>query len=90
MLQKQNTNNQINSRIMPATDLKIVSFVLTPSFNTQKGIAKKLQPLRKEPYQIIDKPTEVTYNLLTPLKKKFFNNVTTCYLIIQKSMHYTN
>ena len=45
---------------MPATDLKIGTFVLIPNFNTQKGISKKLQPLRKRPYQIIDKPTEVT------------------------------
>ena len=43
---------------MPATDLKIGTFVLIP-----KGSSKKLQPLRKGPYQIIDKPTEVTYKL---------------------------
>ena len=54
---------------MPATDLKIGTFVLLPNFNTQKGISKKLQPLRKRPYQIIDKPTEVTYKL-TDLNKK--------------------
>ena len=54
---------------MPPTDLKIGTFVLIPNFNTQKGISKKLQPLRKEPYQIIDKPTEVTYKL-TGLNKK--------------------
>ena len=30
---------------------------------------KKLQPLRKGPYQIIDKPTDVTYKL-TDLNKK--------------------
>ena len=54
---------------MPATDLKIGTYVLIPSFNTQKGISKKLQPLRKGPYQIIDKPTEVTYKLTDPDKK---------------------
>ena len=48
---------------MPATNLKIGTFVLIPNFITQKGISKKLQPLRKGPYQIIDKPTEVTYKL---------------------------
>ena len=48
---------------MPATDLKIETFVLIPKFNTQKGISKKSQPLRKGPYQIIAKPTEVTYKL---------------------------
>ena len=68
-LQRQNINNQINSRFMPATDLKIGTFVLIPDFNTQKGISKKLQPLRKRTYQIIDKPTEVTYKL-TDLNKK--------------------
>ena len=56
-LQKQNINSQTNSRFMPATDLKIGTFVLIPNFNTQKVISKKLQPLRKGPYQIIAKPT---------------------------------
>ena len=50
LLQRQNINNQINSRLMPATDLKIGTFVLIPNFNTLKGISKKLQPLRKGPY----------------------------------------
>ena len=54
---------------MPATDLKIGTFVLIPNFNTQKGISKKLQPFRKGPYQIIDKPTEVKYKR-TDLNKK--------------------
>ena len=48
---------------MSATDLKIGTFVFIPNYNTQKGIFKKLQPFRKGPYQIIDKPTEVTYKL---------------------------
>ena len=43
--------------------------VLIPNFTTQKGIYKKLQPLRKGPYQIIDKSTEVTYKP-TDLNKK--------------------
>ena len=47
LLQRQNINNQINSRFMPDTDLKIGTFVLIPNFNTQKGIFKKLQSLRK-------------------------------------------
>ena len=34
MLQRQNINNQINSRFMPSTDLKIGTFVLIPNFNT--------------------------------------------------------
>ena len=70
MLQRQNINDQINSRFTPATDLKIGSFILIPNFNTQKGISKKLQPLRKEPYQIIAKPTDVTYKLTDSTKKE--------------------
>ena len=69
LLQRQKINNQINSRFMPATDLTIGTFVLIPNFNTQKGISKKLQPLRKGPYQIFDKPAELTYKL-TDLNKK--------------------
>ena len=63
LLQRQNINEQINSRFTPASELKIGTFVLIPNFNTQKGISKKLQPLRKGPYQIIDKPTDVTYKI---------------------------
>ena len=70
MLQRQNINDQINSRFKPATDLKIGTFVLIPNFNPQKGISKKLQPLRKGPYQIIAKPTDVTYKLTDPTKKE--------------------
>ena len=70
MLQRQNINNQFNQRFTPATDLKIGTFVLIPNFQTQKGISKKLQPLRKGPYQIIDKPTEVTYKLIDTAKKE--------------------
>ena len=70
LLQRQNINDQINSRFTPATDLKIGTFVLIPNFNTQKGISKKLQPLRKGPYQIIAKPTDVTYKLTDSNKKE--------------------
>ena len=63
MLQRQNINEQINSRFTPASDLKIGTFVLIPKFNTQKGISKNLQPLRKIPYQITAKPTDVTYKI---------------------------
>ena len=55
---------------MPATDLKIGTFVLIPNFNTQKGISKKLQSFPKGPYQIIAKPTEVTYKLTDSIKKE--------------------
>ena len=70
MLRRQNINNQIISRFTPATDLKIGTFVLIPNFNTQKGIYKKLQPLRKGPFQIIAKPTDVTYKLTYSTKKE--------------------
>ena len=59
---------------MPATDLKSGTFVLIPNFNTQKRISKKLQPLRKGPYQIIDKPTEVTYKLTDSSKKEIIQH----------------
>ena len=64
LLQRQNINEQINS------DLKIGTFVLKPNFNTQKGISKKLQPLRKGPYQIIAKPTDVTYKITNSNQKE--------------------
>ena len=70
MLQRQKINKQINSRFMPATNLKIGTIVLIPIFNTQKGICKKLQPLRKGLNQISDKPTEVTYKLTDSSKKR--------------------
>ena len=66
----QNINSQISSCFMPATDLKIETFVLIPNFNTQKGISKKLQPLRKGTYQIIAKPIEVTNKLTDSTKKE--------------------
>ena len=68
LLQRHNINSQINSRFMPATDLKIGTFVLIP--NTQKRISKKLQPLRKRPYQNIANATEVTYKLTDSTKKE--------------------
>ena len=70
MLQRQNINNQIISHFMPATDLRIETFVLIPNFNTQKGISKELQPFRRGPYQIVDKPTEVVYKVLYSNKKE--------------------
>ena len=70
LLQRQNINEQINSRFTPASDLKIGTFVLIPNFNTQKGISKKLQPLRKGPYQIIAKPTDVTYKIIDSDQKE--------------------
>ena len=70
LLQRQNINEQINSRFTPASDLKIGKFVLIPNFNTQKRISKKLQPLRKGPYQIIAKPTDVTYKITDSNQKE--------------------
>ena len=70
MLQRQNINSQINSRFTPATNLKIAIYVLISNFTTQKGYSRKLQPLRKGPYQIIDKPTDVTYKLIDLNRKE--------------------
>ena len=70
LLLRQTINDQINSRFTPATDLKIGTFVLLANFNTQKGIYRKLQPLQKGPYQIIAKPTDLTYKLTDPTKKE--------------------
>ena len=70
MLQRQNINEQINSRFTPASDLKIGTFVLIPNFNTQKAISKNLQPLRKGLYQIIAKPTDVTYKITDSNQKE--------------------
>ena len=76
MLQRQNINIQTNSCFTTATDLKIGTFVLIPNFTTQKGIYKKLQPLQKGPYQIIDKPTDVTYKLTDTSKKQIVQHRT--------------
>ena len=70
LLQRQIINTQINSRFTLATFLKVGTFVLIPNFTRQKVISKKLQPLRKEPYQIIDKPTDVTYKIIDSNKKE--------------------
>ena len=43
---------------------------MIPNFQTRKGIFKKLQSIRKGPYQIIAKPTEVTYKLIDTTKKE--------------------
>ena len=74
MLQRQNVNTQINSRFTPATNLKTGTFVLIPNFTTQKGISKKLQPLRKGPYQITEKPTDVTYKLIDTIYKEIIQH----------------
>ena len=49
---------------------KTGTHVLKLSFITQKGISKKLQSLRKRPYQIIDKLTDITYKLIDSNKKE--------------------
>ena len=70
MLHRQNINSQLNSRFTPATNLKIGTYILIPNFKTQKGISKKLKPLRKRPYRIVDKPTDVTHELIDLSKKE--------------------
>ena len=46
----------IYQRYLPESNKKTIY----PNFTTQKGISKKLQLLRKGPYQIVDKPSDVT------------------------------
>ena len=70
LLQRQNNQSRKNSRFTPARNLKIRTNVLMPNFVTQKGIPKKLQPIRKKNIQIIDKPTDVTYKLIDSNKKE--------------------
>ena len=48
LLQRQNINNQNKSRFMPATDLKIGTFVLIPNFTTQNEISKKCNNFEKD------------------------------------------
>ena len=48
MLQRQNINSQINSRFMPATELKIGTFVLITNFNTQKESLKNYNHFEKD------------------------------------------
>ena len=72
--QRQNINTQINSRLTPATHLKRGTFVLIPNFTTHKGNSKQFQPLRKGPYQIIEKPTDVTYKLVETNKKEIIQH----------------
>ena len=59
-----------NSQFTAATSLKIGTCVLISNFMTEKNISKKLQPNRKGPFQIIDKPTDVTYQLINSNLKK--------------------
>ena len=59
----------IKFSIYPSYKFENRTYVLIPNFATQKGISKNLQPLRKGPYQIIDKPTDVTYKV-TDFNKK--------------------
>ena len=70
LLQRQNVQFQINSRFTPATNLKIGTYVFIPIFVTQKRISKNVQPIRKGPFQIIDKPTNVTDELIDSKKKE--------------------
>ena len=50
--------------------MKIGTYDLIPNFKTQKGISKKLKLLRKRPYHVNDKPTDVTYKLIDLNKKE--------------------
>ena len=46
-------------------------YVIRPNYITQKIYkSKKLQPIRKGPFQFIDKPTNVTYKTIDSNKKE--------------------
>ena len=83
LLQRKNIDSQINSRFTPATNLKTGTYVLLPNFTTQIEFCKKLQPLRKGPYQKIDKPTDVTYKLIDLNKKEIVRQRKILLLIIR-------
>ena len=70
----QNNNSQINSRLTPATNIKIGTYGLIPNFTTQKRFSKKIQPLRKGPYQIVDKYTDVIDKLTDLNRKEIFQH----------------
>ena len=70
LLQRQNINEQINSRFTPASDLKIGTFVLIPNFNTEKESLKNYNPFEKDHTKIIAKPTDVTYKITDSNKKE--------------------
>ena len=44
------------------------------SYVTQEKISKKLKPIREGPFQIIDKPTDVTYKFIDSKKKERVQN----------------
>ena len=75
---------------MPATDSKIGTLVFKPNFNSQKGISKKLQPLRKRPYQIIDKSTEVKYKPTDSSKKEIVQHGNNLLRYYPKNTHAAN
>ena len=69
----------MNSRFTPATNLKIGTFVLILNIVIQKRIPKKLQPIRKGPFQTIDKPTDAAYKLIdSNEEKKIFQHRHNC------------
>ena len=70
LLQRHNVQSQTNSRFTAATNLKIGTYVLILNYVKQKGISKKLQQNGKGPFQIIGKPTDVTYKLFDSNKKE--------------------
>ena len=63
---------------------------LNSKFCNTKRISKKLQPIRKGPFQIIDKPTDVRYKLNDSNKKKLFNTETIFYHTTQKNTLFAN
>ena len=49
---------------------KVGTLVLIPNIIIQKGTSKKLQPIGQGRYQVMEKPTDVTYKLIDHNKKE--------------------
>ena len=76
LIQIQNIQSRINICFTPALDPKIGAFVYIffYFFTLLKGTSKKLKSIQKEQYEIVEKPTDVTYNLIYNYKKEIFQH----------------
>ena len=58
----------------------IWNICLDPKICNTKGLSEKLQPIRKRPFQNIDKSTDVTYKLIDSNKKMFNIETLFCHI----------
>ena len=86
VLQKQSIQSQLKSLFTPASNLKLGTFNSIPNFTKQKIISKKLQAIQKGPYQISEKPTDVTFKVIDHNKKETVC-IETSFPIISKKVH---